>query len=90
MLCRLKIQYQLFNHDFYLRIYTVKRGMIKCQNFRVLRTQRLIKCAFNMKAVVLEKPDIDVLADSLQCDILDCHLARNRIKATSLKQTITS
>lgn len=69
---------------------SMKRGMIKCQNFRVLRTQRLIKCAFNMKAVVLEKPDIDVLADSLQCDILDCHLARNRIKATSLKQTITS
>lgn len=55
--------------------------MIKCQNFRVARSQRLIKCAFNMKAVILEKPDIDV-ADSLQCDILDCRLARNRIKAS--------
>lgn len=39
--------------------------MIKRQNFRFVRLQRLIKCAFNMKAVVLEKPDIDVLADLL-------------------------
>lgn len=38
--------------------------MIKYQNF-IVRLQCLIKCAFNMKAVVLEKPDIDVLADSL-------------------------
>jgi len=34
-----------------------------------------------MKAVVLEKPDIDVFANSLQYDILDCHLTRNWIKA---------
>lgn len=61
--------------------------MIKYQNFCVMHSQ-LIKCAFNMKAVDLEKPDIDVLADSLQCDILDCCLARNRLKASSLKQAI--